>query len=129
METKKKMQFLDLYRMVMADGTADPKEMTTLYRIGLENYGLTQEEMSEVISQGVVSTSIPELQTERIKLLYQMSIIAWADGVIEESEHNLLQKYALRFGVKEDKTKELIDFLLAKVQENVGEDEIIKYFE
>ena len=115
--------------MVMADGTADPNEMTTLYRIGIENYGLTQEEMSEVISQGGVSTFIPELYSERIKLLYQMAIIAWADGVIEESEHTFLQRYALKFGIQEDKVKEFVDFLLSKVQEGVSEDEIIKYFE
>lgn len=123
------MQFLDLYRMVMADGTADPNEMTTLYRIGIENYGLTQEEMSEVISQGGVSTFIPELYSERIKLLYQMAIIAWADGVIEESEHTFLQRYASKFGIQEDKVKDFVDFLLSKVQEGVSEDEIIKYFE
>lgn len=123
------MQFLDLYRMVMADGTADPNEMTTLYRIGIENYGLTQEEMSEVISQGGISTFIPELYSERIKLLYQMAIKAWADGVIEESEHTFLQRYALKFGIQEDKVKEFVDFLLSKVQEGVSEDEIIKYFE
>ena len=37
----RQLQFLELYRMVLADGIAHPKEMETLYRIGVENYGLT----------------------------------------------------------------------------------------
>ena len=46
--SKKKLQFLDLYCMVLADGIVHPKEMETLYRIGLENYGLTEDEIKIV---------------------------------------------------------------------------------
>ena len=40
----RQLQFLELYRMVLADGIAHPKEMETLYRIGVENYGLTNHQ-------------------------------------------------------------------------------------
>ena len=72
METSKQMQFLELYRMVMADGIAHPKEMETLYRIGLEKYGLTNEIIGKTISLGGSSTIIPKLLEERIQILYEM---------------------------------------------------------
>lgn len=128
METnsKKKMQFLDLYCMVMADGIVHPKEMETLYRIGLKNYGLTENEINESIkSAGVSATIIPELPEERMAILYEMALIAWADGELEESERNLLRRYALLYGVNEEKIDELVDILLDKAHDNIEEQEVI----
>ena len=62
METnaKKKMQFLDLYCMVMADGIVHPKEMETLYRIWLKNDGLTESEINEGVKSAGVSSSFSQ---------------------------------------------------------------------
>ncbi|WP_449016131.1 TerB family tellurite resistance protein [Prevotella sp.] len=125
----KQLQFLELYRMVMADGIAHPKEMETLYRIGIEEYGLTNKQISQTITQESSSAIIPEDPKDRIKLLYELAIIAWADGVIEESEKNLLRRYVILFGIKEELADNFTDFLLKKVQENVSEKDIIKHFE
>ena len=125
----KQLQFLELYRMVMADGIAHPKEMETLYRIGIEEYGLTNKQISQTITQESSSAIIPEEPKDRIKLLYELAIIAWADGVIEESEKNLLRRYVILFGIKEELADNFTDFLLKKVQENVSEKDIIKHFE
>lgn len=120
------MQFLDLYCMVMADGIVHPKEMETLYRIGLKNYGLTENEINESIKSAGVSTSIiPELPEERIAVLYEMALIAWADDELEESERNMLRRYALLYGVNEEKVDELVDFLLDKAHGKVDEQEVI----
>ena len=128
METnaKKKMQFLDLYCMVMADGIVHPKEMETLYRIGLENYGLTESEINEGVKSAGVSSVIPELPEERIAVLYEMAIIAWADGVLEDSERNMLRRYASMYCVNEESIDELVDFLLEKAYNNTDEIEVIK---
>lgn len=127
METsaKKKMQFLDLYCMVMADGIVHPKEMETLYRIGLKNYGLTESEINEGVKSAGVSSVIPELPEERIAVLYEMAIIAWADGVLEDSERNMLRRYAAMYGVNEASIGELVDFLLDKAKNNVDEKDVI----
>ena len=127
METniKRKLQFLDLYCMVMADGIAHPKEMETLYRIGLENYGLTEDEINENVKSAGVSTLIPELPEERISILYEMAVIAWADGELEGSERNMLRRYASMYGVNDESIDELVDFLLDKAKDNVDEKEVI----
>nr|WP_162149776.1 TerB family tellurite resistance protein [Segatella maculosa] len=113
----------------MADGIAHPKEMETLYRIGLEKYGLTNEMMGHIISSGGTSATMPKLPQERIQILYEMALIAWADGAIEESERSLLRRYALMYGIKEEEIENLIDFLLTNAKENTDEDEVIKSLE
>ena len=125
-DSRKKLQFLDLYCMVMADGIVHPREMESLYRIGLENYGLTEDEITEGVKSAGVSTVIPELLEERIAVLYEMALIAWADGELEESERNMLRRYAAMYGVNEENIDELVDFLLDKAHANADEKEVIK---
>lgn len=125
----RQLQFLELYRMVLADGIAHPKEMETLYRIGVENYGLTNEQITKEIAEESFSTFIPQTPEDKIKLIYELALIAWADGVIEESEKKLLKRYAILFGIKEELSDEFVDFLLKKAQDNVSENEITNHFE
>lgn len=125
-DARKKMQFLDLYHMVIADGIVHPKEMETLYRIGLENYGLTESEINESVKSAGVSTVIPELPEERISVLYEMALIAWADGVLEDSERNLLRRYAMKYGVDEGSIDELSEFLFERAKNNADVKDVIQ---
>lgn len=119
------MQFLDLYCMVMADGIVHPKEMETLYRIGTETYGLTLEEMNESIKSAGLSSVVPELPEERIRMLYQLALIAWADGELEDSEKNMLRRYAQKYGVNDADIENLVNFLLLRAKEDTKEEDII----
>ena len=123
---KKKIQFLDLYCMVMADGIVHPKEMEMLYKMGIETYGLTQEEITENVKQAGNSSVIPDLPEEKIGMLYDMAIIAWSDGELVDSERYLLKRYALKFGVNEEKVDMLVDFLLEKAKLNTSKEDVIK---
>ena len=124
-DAKKKLQFLDLYSMVMADGIVHPKEMETLYRIGLEKYGLSQEEIMENVLSSGSSSMIPDLPEERIAVLYEMAEIAWADGELDESERNMLRRYATLYGINEENIDELVDFLLDQAKNGVSEEDVI----
>ena len=128
METnkKKKMQFLDLYCMVMADGIVHPKEMETLYRIGRDNYGLTEKEINEEMKSSGMTSIIPELPEERIRVLHEMAQIAWADGELDETERNMLRRYASLYGINDDSIDELVDYLLDRAKNGISEDEVIK---
>jgi len=123
--SKKKLQFLDLYCMVLADGIVHPKEIETLYRIGLDNYGLTENEITEGVKSAGVSSVVPELPEEKIAILYEMALIAWSDGELEESERNMLRRYASMYGVNDESVDELVDFLLEKAHNNADEVEVI----
>jgi len=102
MKEEQKARFLSLYCMVLADGVVDVKELEVLYRIGRENYELTPEEINTMIVGA--GTSVPSFETlnDKLELLYQMAEIAWADGKIENTERNLMTKYATRFGFIEE---------------------------
>lgn len=126
MNQESKTRFLDLYCMVLADGEVHPKELETLYRIGTETYGLTEEEIARsVVSAGKTGT-IPELPEEKIRLLYEMCLIAYADGRIDQTERDMLRRYALRYGVVEDQADSLVNFLLEHAKDNVSEDKVIE---
>ena len=73
-----------------------------------------------------MSSVIPELPEEKIAVLYEMALIAWADGELEESERNMLRRYALMYGVNDESVEELVDFLLERAHNNVDEKEVIK---
>lgn len=111
--------------MVMADGVVEAKELESLYRIGRENYNLSSEEINKcVISSG--STFIPPTNSEDcISILYEMAEVAWADGKIDNTEIDLLARYAVRFGYKEENAKDIANFLLSQVKNGVCKSDVI----
>ena len=125
MTTKKKLQFLDLYRMVLADGIVHPKEIETLYRIGIVNYGLTEDEITDGIKTAGFSSAIPESPEEKIAVLYEMAQIAWADGELVDSERNMLRRYATMYGINDEHIDGIVDFLLDRAHKGVDEKEVI----
>jgi uncharacterized tellurite resistance protein B-like protein len=113
---KNKARFLSLYCMVLADGTVDVRELETLYRIGKDSYGVSPDEINRMVVGA--GTSIPEFSSfeDKVELLYQLAEIAWADGKIEDTELNLMRKYAIRFGFIEENVDAIIQYLLDKAE-------------
>ncbi len=128
MKESLKSHFLNLYCMVIADGEVSPKEKTELYRIGKELYGVTDEEINKLIFTDEIVFYIPETDDDKILYLYDLALIAWADGKITDDEKYLLSVYAKKFGVVEDTMKELINFLLEKAQNKLSHEELLKEF-
>ena len=124
-DTKLRLHFLNLYCMVIADGIVDPKELETIYRIGRESYGLSEEEINKAVVGAGTTYVIPDSPEERMRILYEMAIIAWADGKIEDSERKMLHDYALRYGVVEDSVMAFVDYLLEKADNNISVEDII----
>ena len=125
-DSKMKLHFLNLYCMVIADGIIDPKEMETIYRIGRENYALSEDDINKAVVGAGTTFEIPSSNEEKVRILYEMAIIAWADGKIEDSERKMLRNYALRYGVIENSVSAFVDYLLEKAHDNVNEEDIIK---
>ena len=121
-----KSRFLSLYCMVMADGVVEARELEVLYRIGRENYHITAEEINNMIVTAGSSFTAPTRMEDRISILYEMAEIAWADGVIEESEVVLLARYAVRFGFKEENSRKIAEFMIKQVQEGVKLSDVVK---
>lgn len=125
MDTALKSHFLILYCMILADGIIDVRELEVLYKIGIENYGLTPEQISEAVREAGTSYVFPEKVEGRISLLYELAIIAWADGRIEQSERDILRTYALKMGFLDDNIEEIIEYLIEQAKSNIPAQQVI----
>ena len=131
MNEKMKSEFIELYKMVLADGDVAPEEMEVLYRIGTKEYNVSLEEINVAIRDADTTFFIPETLDGKVRLLYHLAEIAWADGKIEESEKTLLKRYTDLFGFIEENQDALVDYMLEQVKEKVDLQSIInqlKYF-
>lgn len=125
MDGIQKFRFLSLYSMIVADGVVKAKELETLYRIGLETYKLTPEEINKYVVSAGSSIVVPDKMEDRVSILYEMAEIAWADGVIDKTEKDLLSRYAIRLGFKDENAGDIAEFLLQQVKEGISKEEVI----
>ncbi len=126
MNKEQQSRFLALYAMVMADGIVAVEELETLYRIGREDYGLSQEEINNYVLSSGTSFIIPEKFSDCIKILYEMAQIAWADKDIDATEKQLIRRYAMRMGFKEENAEEICDWLLEQAEKETPFEDVIK---
>ena len=125
MDQTKKSQFLALYRMVLADGVIDPLELETIYRIGTESYGLTQDEITDSLQNAGTSLQLPQTIEDKVKFLFNLAEVAWADGVIEPTEKELLRKYVIHLGFEEENAHQITEFMLNAVEKGQTVEEIL----
>ena len=123
-----KSHFLNLYSMVMADGEVSQREKTELYRIGEEFYNVKQEEFDRLFLSDEILFYMPQTEEEKLLYLYDFALIAWADGSVVDEERQMLEHFALRFGVQPDEVKPLIDLLLDKAEQHLSHEELMKEF-
>ena len=128
MKEELKSHFLNLYSMVMADGQVSPKEKTELYRIGQEEFGVSEQEFDRLVFSDEILFYTPVTQEEKIIYLYDFALVAWADGSIADEELHLLKTYARRFGIVEDAIDPLVKLLLEKAKEHLSHEELMKEF-
>ncbi len=117
MDAIMKSQFLSLYCMVLADGIIDARELETLYRIGTEQYGLTQEEITATVRDAGTSFIMPTELSDKIRFLYNMAQIAYADGEIDNTEIDLMKRYIRKMNFAEENINAIADYMFDSVKE------------
>ena len=120
-----KNHFLHLYQLSISDANVDIKELEVLYRLG-EDRGLTRSEIDAVLlhpQQDEIQP--PQTILEKIDCLYDLSLIAWADGKIDPAERNLITSYCTRFGFHEENIPGICDFLLDAASQNIPKQQIL----
>lgn len=111
-----KSQFLCLYCMVLADGIIDALEMEKLYKIGTEQYGLTQADITSAVRDAGTSFIFPNSFPDKIRLLMNLAEIALADNDIDPTEKALMRKYIIKMGFLESNADGISDFIFSAVQ-------------
>ncbi|MDR1983912.1 MAG: hypothetical protein LBQ28_03705 [Prevotellaceae bacterium] len=118
MNEQLKQHFLGLYQMVLADTEIHPKELELLYKIGREQ-GVTEQDIQAAIfvpTNAVTLTSFND--DEKIEYLYNLARMAWADGVIDNSEIECLKQSCKRLGFAEEYAADITEFLLTQAKED-----------
>lgn len=111
--------------MVIADGIVQPQELSLLYRLGIENYDVTPEQINQWIVSSGSSFGVPEKLEDKVLILYQLSQIAWADGTIDESERAILIRYIKHLGFKPENAEEISNYMIERVHEGLSFDEVL----
>jgi hypothetical protein len=119
-----KWHFFNLYCMALSDTDFDPREAELLYKIGLE-HGIDKATINEIVVTSGIRPVQPENLEEKISYLYDMTRMAWADGIIEDSEKRLLKKFVIRFGFHEENSDSIVAFLLESIQKRKNMRDII----
>ena len=127
MDAIMKSQFLSLYCMVLADGIIDARELETLYRIGTEQYGLTQEEITATVRDAGTSFIMPTELSDRIRFLYNMAQIAYADGEIDNTEIDLMKRYIRKMNFAEENINAIADYMFDSVKEGKSINSILMH--
>lgn len=127
MDAIMKSQFLSLYCMVLADGIIDARELETLYRIGTEQYGLTQEEITATVRDAGTSFIMPTELSDKIRFLYNMAQIAYADGEIDNTEIDLMKRYIRKMNFAEENINAIADYMFDSVKEGKSINSILMH--
>lgn len=122
-----KSQFLSLYCMVLADGIIDARELETLYRIGTEQYGLTQEDITATVRDAGTSFIMPTELSDKIRFLYNMAQIAYADGEIDNTEIDLMKRYISKMNFAEENINAIADYMFDSVKEGKSINSILMH--
>ena len=72
-----------------------------------------------------MDTSIPESLETRIEYLYDLAIMIWVDGRVDDDEYITLKKYCKRFEFLDENIEQLADYLLESAKNGVSKTEII----
>lgn len=125
MDLSLKSQFLSLYHMILADGIIDARELETLYKIGIEQYHLTQEEITAVVRDAGSSFILPTTLQGKVQFLYNLAMIALADGTVDPEEKALLNKYITRMGFEDANADGIAEFLFESIRNDKSFNEIM----
>ena len=109
-----KAHFLSLYSLTLADNNVHPKELETLYQIGVE-YGISKEEIAAIVISPNSAMISPNTIEEKIAYLYNLTRIAYADGEIVDEEKALIKKYAENFGFPAKNSTEIVNYFIESV--------------
>lgn len=117
---------LNMYKIALVDNDYDPREQMCLLSI-VQEYGLTAQEFEELLfSQENRDVQIPASVEERVRHLYDLARIAWADGIILDSERRMLRNFVIRYKFLEENADAIVEFLLSEVEQGTSAEAIVE---
>lgn len=116
---------IDLYRIALVDEDFDMREVFLLTEL-CKKYNVNLNEISIKLTSTEHEVLIPENVEERIKYLYELTQMAWADNIIQDCERDMLRNYALRYDFLEENVDSIVDYLIDSVRDGKTLESIYK---
>ena len=116
---------IDLYRLALVDEDFDMREVFLLTEL-CKKYNVNLNEISIKLTSTEHEVLIPESIEERIKYLYELTQMAWADNIIQDCERDMLRNYALRYDFLEENVNRIVDYLIDSVRDGKTLESIYK---
>ncbi|MDX2361095.1 MAG: hypothetical protein QNK23_09830 [Crocinitomicaceae bacterium] len=118
--------FSNLVTLSRADGHVDAVEAAMLERVALR-LSLTPEQAKDIIKHPEEYPMTPPVsKEERFERLIQFASMAFADGVIDESEEKLIGRFGVALGFDFDDVKTHLVTIIEQMKANTPKDEILK---
>ncbi|MDX1629514.1 MAG: hypothetical protein R3345_12485 [Fulvivirga sp.] len=110
----KKNHLRNLIALARADGNLHKDEEKMLYKIG-EKYGLKDRQIASLIrSNKEVELKIPQKHEQKMNQLYDLVMMVYADGVVDDNEVKFCEDLMEDFGFK----KEVVHWMIEKFDES-----------
>ncbi len=104
----KKNHIKNLLALAKVDGHMHPKEEELLFKIA-KRYGLKERQVKVLMeSDEKFSMNVPDNHNDKMNLLYDLVLMVYADGVVDEHELEFCEEAVRQFGMK----TEIIGWLL-----------------
>lgn len=105
----KKKHVRNLLALANIDGHLHDKEKTLLFKIG-EKYGLKERQVRSILdSKKGVKLYIPKDEDEKMDQLYDILLMVYADGIVDDNEVKFCKDMVNKFGYKEGLVDRLLD--------------------
>lgn len=114
--SEQRNHLIDLYRLALVDEDFDMREVFLLTEL-CKKYNVNLNEISIKLTNTEHEVLIPESVEERIKYLYELTQMAWADNIIQDCERDMLRNYALRYDFLEENVDRIVDYLIDSVRD------------
>jgi len=110
----KKNHIKNLLALAKADGFVHEKEQKMLFKIG-SRYGLKERQVQELMtSDEKFAINVPDNFHDQMNVLYDLMLMVWADGVVEQKEIDFCESLVKKFGIKKDIVKWLLHEVFEK---------------
>lgn len=98
----KKNHLRNLIALAKADGNLHAEEEKMLYKVG-DKYGLKDRQIASLIrSNKSTQVTIPDSHDQKMDQLYDLVLMVYADGIVEDTEVTFCQDLMVQFGFKKE---------------------------
>jgi uncharacterized tellurite resistance protein B-like protein len=116
----------NLIEMAAVDGHFHDSEKALLKSIAKRN-GISESQLEEIQKNpGAIQFEIPKDDSEKFHQLYDLVHMMSIDNQVHSEEQNLCNLFAIKFGYKREKTRDLIEAIRLNIKNSITHDEAIK---